>query len=138
MRNSTSLKPLPKQAAMTQQFNILDRLAKKLLQWDFSGDWAGRAGPVYAKLLPDAFTSSQQYIENWEPLVIREIQKSVLSEAKSNWKASIFPGEFVLYADPHSSTGHTCKVEARCLPQSRPGTEMYVVYPPLTLNASLS
>lgn len=83
-----------KPVSTVQQFNILDRLAKKILQWDFISDWKGEVGNKSEHLfrvLPDAFTSSQQYIETWEPLLIRETQQGIIADIRSEWNSSIKP-----------------------------------------------
>lgn len=73
----------------TSQNSALDRLAKLLLQWDFIEDFHSRRKQRQAVLesissssasLPTTFSTSLEYIQAWEPLIVKEIKAGIISE----------------------------------------------------------
>ncbi len=117
--NFTSSATAPKPISGAKSFNVLDRLAKKLLQWDFLSDWKSdsrdRNAEFSFRSLPDAFTSSQQYIETWEPLMIREFQQNIIADIRSNWNANKKANTSLLGIDPKSEGEYLVRIDTRAL-----------------------
>ena len=86
--------------------NPLDQLCCQLLNWNImeyvskSSTSSNRDRQMElipnceVKMLPDVYESYEQYVEAWEPLMVKEIQESVASKLLSKIEASTNSGVF--------------------------------------------
>lgn len=78
-----------------QNGNPLDKLCKQILSWNILEDVSGNICPKSfdyiqdhntsspVSVLPDVYDSYMAYVEAWEPLMIREVQDSLVSKFPS-------------------------------------------------------
>ena len=86
--------------------NPLDRLCGYILNWKIleeissRGDRAGnssRGGQSREQNfepLPDVYSSYTQYVEAWEPLMIKEMQESIMSAFQGTSNTNLSTGQF--------------------------------------------
>ena len=84
-----------------QHGNPLDKLCEQILRWNILEDVGGNICPKSfdyvqdhstsspVKVLPDVYDSYVAYVEAWEPLMIREVQDSLVSKFPSLINATV-------------------------------------------------